>query len=258
MARGAGLNRVAIGARRDAAVLPAASSAGVRMRAASRGILVLLLARGDRSLAALRRRDPSASSAPSTSAARKPAAANRAWAAPPAATARDTRCRGFPCWCRQCRRMMPSMIFSSKVLSSSSSSAARGGAGCHHEANAQHGDGELQRPPAGRRRVCTIQKLASVSRIALFLFKISQGGRRLEARNSAPRVRIGRDQGAFAAGTPRKESYNRAATPATMATSARLNTYQLKVFPRSRRETGQNRPPRHRQSGRWRCRWRRR
>ncbi len=40
-------------------------------------------------------------------------------------------------------------------------------------------------------------------------------------------LRIGRDQGAFAAGTVKKESYSRAATPATMATSARLNTYQL-------------------------------
>jgi len=43
-------------------------------------------------------------------------------------------------------------------------------------------------------------------------------------------VRICRDQGAFAAGAPKKESYNRAATPATIATSAKLNTYQLKVF----------------------------
>ena len=58
-------------------------------------------------------------------------------------------------------------------------------------------------------------------------------GRRSQAHSAAParRARISRDQGAFAAGTPRKESYSRAATPATMATSARLNTYQLKVFP---------------------------
>ncbi len=32
-----------------------------------------------------------------------PAAADRAWEAPPAAIARDSRCRGSPCWCRRCR-----------------------------------------------------------------------------------------------------------------------------------------------------------
>ena len=37
------------------------------------------------------------------------------------------------------------------------------------------------------------------------------------------------DQGAFAASPPRRVSYNKPATPATMATSARLKTYQLKL-----------------------------
>src|SRR4029077_14383572 len=83
---------------------------------------------------------------------------------------------------------------------------------------------------------CIVQKLVSVSRIALVPIQIStrSAGRpsgivpRLQA-TYRRRFRIGRDQGAFAAGTPRNESYNRAATPATMATSAKLNTYQLKV-----------------------------
>ena len=73
------------------------------------------------------RPDLSASSAPSLRPQCRPAAADRAWGAPPAATARGSRCPGFPCWCRRCRFMMPSMIFSSKVLSSSSSSPARTG-----------------------------------------------------------------------------------------------------------------------------------
>src|SRR6476661_7759036 len=39
---------------------------------------------------------------------------------------------------------------------------------------------------------------------------------------------ISRDQGAFTASGPLNESYSRAATPTTIATSARLKTYQLK------------------------------
>src|ERR1700744_5631175 len=79
-----------------------------------------------------------------------------------------------------------------------------------------------------------IQPLASVSRIAFFLFKVPASrrmGAQLRSRQPPLRVDKGWDQGAFAAGTPNKESYNRAATPATIATSARLKTYQLKGFP---------------------------
>src|ERR1700722_8865056 len=80
----------------------------------------------------------------------------------------------------------------------------------------------------------TIQPLASVSRIAFFLFKIPasrRSGAQLRSRLVPLRGHKGRDQGAFAAGTPTKESYSRATTPATIATSARLNTYQLNGFP---------------------------
>src|SRR5258708_32626577 len=41
------------------------------------------------------------------------------------------------------------------------------------------------------------------------------------------KARIGRDQGTFAAGTPPKESYNKALTPATNAPPPRLNTDQI-------------------------------
>src|SRR5205807_6307902 len=73
----------------------------------------------------------------------------------------------------------------------------------------------------------TIQPVASVLRIVY----LSKFLKRLPGKQHSACGRISRDQGAFAAGTPRKESYNRAATPATIATSARLNPYQLKVFP---------------------------
>src|SRR5882724_5503289 len=77
---------------------------------------------------------------------------------------------------------------------------------------------------------CTIQPRASVSRIGLPVQSFVKSsatrhsGSRHPGASSAPlrnenelrlTVRIGRDQGAFAAGSPRKESYSRAATPAT-------------------------------------------
>src|SRR4030081_1485402 len=77
--------------------------------------------------------------------------------------------------------------------------------------------------------VCIIHPEASVSRIAI---PVQNSERSLHSkcrrstRNSAPHGkahfggRISRDQGAFAAGTPRKESYNKGATPATNANTA--------------------------------------
>ena len=44
-----------------------------------------------------------------------------------------------------------------------------------------------------------------------------------------PTVTLGRDQGAFAASAPTRVSYRSPITPATMATSARLKTYHLKL-----------------------------
>src|SRR5687768_1099636 len=41
----------------------------------------------------------------------------------------------------------------------------------------------------------------------------------------------GPDRGAFTARSPNRDSYNSPATPTTIATSARLKTYQLKVQP---------------------------
>src|SRR5439155_844254 len=86
---------------------------------------------------------------------------------------------------------------------------ARGACG-HQQADAEHD----RRQPQGFRRTPHHQTAGSgpAHRCSTHL---RQG------------VLIGRDQGAFAAGTPIKESYNKAMTPATMATSARLNTYQL-------------------------------
>ena len=45
----------------------------------------------------------------------------------------------------------------------------------------------------------------------------------------SPRLLWRRDQGAFAASPPSRVSYKRPITPATMATSARLKTYHLKL-----------------------------
>ena len=91
--------------------------------------------------------------------------------------------------------------------------------------------GQTQRRASVRRGVSAhIRTAVSVSRIALHPVQIfvERSAASHASRSRIPQpVRIGRDQGAFAAGTPRKESYSRAATPATMATSARLNTYQL-------------------------------
>ena len=118
--------------------------------------------------------------------------------------------------------MMSSMIFSSKVMLVVIVVRRAPAPADHHET-----DAERDRRQAARRASASSaasNQLASVLRIALFL-SISE--RRRQSSGVLLPVRIGRDQGAFAAGTPRKESYNRAATPATMATSARLNTYQL-------------------------------
>src|SRR6202012_4851969 len=80
----------------------------------------------------------------------------------------------------------------------------------------------------------TIQPRASVSRIGFLSIQIPASHRlgvQLPPRQPPTGVHKGCDQGAFAAGIPNRESYNRAATPATIATSARLKTYQLKGFP---------------------------
>src|SRR5579863_8641712 len=84
-----------------------------------------------------------------------------------------------------------------------------------------------------RPRVRPIKLLASILCIALSRPKIAlsskplgQGG---ACKSSTLHGYYLPDQGAFAAGIPQKESYNSAATPATIATSAKLNTYQLKV-----------------------------
>ena len=221
--------------RAGAAVLPASSSAG-RQDAGrlSTRVLVLFLAGRDGGLAPLHRRDPSASS--------------RAWLRPPPAagggrssfggTTSGERSRysmpRFSMLVPPMPAMMPSMIFSSKVLSSSSSSV-----GARAARRSSRG-----RCPARRRRAAAP---ASASRrvphhptagfgLAHRAVPVQDFRGRADSRRSAAprhllRARISRDQGAFAAGTPRKESYSRAATPATIATSARLNTYQLKVFP---------------------------
>src|SRR5258708_11424322 len=83
---------------------------------------------------------------------------------------------------------------------------------------------------------CTIQPLASVLSIALFLFKITEApieGKLppRQAKSRPLRARISRDQGAFAAGTPREGTYNKAATPATKPRPASWKKNQTKVPP---------------------------
>jgi hypothetical protein len=70
--------------------------------------------------------------------------------------------------------------------------------------------------------------LALLSRIAMFLSKILQGA----GPGVTPPLKVTHkpyqmDSGRFCGGSPKKESYNSAMTPTTMATSARLKTYQL-------------------------------
>src|SRR5882724_2913352 len=134
--------------------------------------------------------------------------------------------------------LMPSMILSEKPLLSSSS-AARAVPAVIATAKAIMEATVLKRMAlvAALNEFRTIQPRASVSRIGLPVQSfVKSSASRHPGANSVPfrnvneprpRDRIGRDQGAFAAGSPRKESYSRAATPATIATSAKLNTYQL-------------------------------
>src|SRR6202163_5085156 len=118
--------------------------------------------------------------------------------------------------------MMPSMIFSSKGLSSSSASWARAAPAVITRPTPRAATASR----SALDELCPIQPLALAWRIAIFLF--FHGARRSEAQRysgrqlSALEVRIGRDQGAFAAGTPREESYNSAATPATIPTARTL------------------------------------
>src|SRR6185503_14907898 len=104
--------------------------------------------------------------------------------------------------------------------------------GGHHEANAEGNGGKPQGPAqrAGLQHPEAGYGLAHRA-VPIHHFRNTRGPALRGVIAPYRRVRIGRDQGAFAAGTPRNESYNRPATPATMATSARLKTYQLKVFP---------------------------
>ena len=76
----------------------------------------------------------------------------------------------------------------------------------------------------------TVNSLVSAFRMALPVqnFRGHRTGEVVAPASYVPlRSRIGCDQGTFAAGIPTKESYNRPITPATIAASARLNTYQL-------------------------------
>src|SRR5258705_4893322 len=115
--------------------------------------------------------------------------------------------------------MMPSMIFSSKVLSSSSSSWARAAPAVITRPipNPTTASRSARLSAPGEFR--TIQPLASVLRIALFLFKFPEGahqGRKLpprRAKYSPLSARISRDQGAFAAGTPRRNDTARPLPP---------------------------------------------
>src|SRR5207247_2790667 len=109
------------------------------------------------------------------------------------------------------------------------------GSGTYHEANRQTDDGEPQRATQRSRRIPHHPSAGFGPAHRALPVQIFPGGASIKGASSHPgnqgSARISRDQGAFAAGTPTKESYSRAATPATIATSARLNTYQLKVWP---------------------------
>ena len=100
--------------------------------------------------------------------------------------------------------------------------------GCHHEAYAKGNAGKPQGPGqrAGLQHPEAGFGIAHRA-VPIHNFRNARGSTLRGIIAHTAGVRIDRDQGAFAAGTPRKESYNRPATPATMATSARLNTYQL-------------------------------
>ena len=69
---------------------------------------------------------------------------------------------------------MPSMIFFLEGLVILVVVLGARGAGRHHEADAKCDDGEPKRALSALDEFCTIQPLASVLRIALFLFKFSR------------------------------------------------------------------------------------
>src|SRR5258708_11335165 len=99
---------------------------------------------------------------------------------------------------------------------------------------------------------CTIQPLAPGSRIALFLFNISGGW---PTRTKVPLVqawgRISRDQGAFAAGNPRKGTNKKGPPPTNKPTPARGKNHPIKgCSPRPALEKGGINPPPTRQQGR--------
>src|SRR6202035_5015041 len=94
-----------------------------------------------------------------------------------------------------------------------------GDAGGHDQAGGQRDRGEPQ-AAVQRRRVVPHNPAAGfgVAHCYSRSKNVPSGTRSRRSCASPPatpwhRVRIGRDQGAFAAGTPRKESYSRAATP---------------------------------------------
>src|SRR3569833_2091443 len=109
---------------------------------------------------------------------------------------------------------MPRRILVSIGVSSASSSAARAGAG------------------AASMLATSTKPAAAAANLAKYIRRIEvvrSGVEGIEIVKDFSRVNttIAADQGAFAARSQKRLSYNRPATPATMATSARLKTYQL-------------------------------
>jgi len=136
--------------------------------------------------------------------------------------------------------IMPSMIFSSKVLFVLVVFPGRGRSG-RHDRPMPSAMAASRRARVHRSRRFARSAAGFVHRFSVQMFQQAADSRRnsLLQATFSPDGPYQPDQGAFAAPTPRKESYRRAATPATMATSARFKHVPIVVFPRSAVKQGE-------------------